>query len=64
MEADAAFARPSDRIVEHAVAGEDMDPSVVERDRQGDDHLAAGVLEDLRVVGVQVEDARRAIDLV
>ena len=61
--ADAAFGRAERDVVLHAVAGEDFDLAVVHLDRTGDDDLALGMGEDFPDAGLEVENARRAVEL-
>ena len=61
--ADAALGRTERDVVLHAVAGEDLDLAVVHLHRARDDDLALGVGEDLPDAGLEVEDARRLVEL-
>ena len=57
------LAGPERDVVLHAVAGEDLDLAVVHLHRTRDDDLPLGVREDLPDAGIEVEDARRAVEL-
>ena len=61
--ADAALRRPERDVVLNAVAGEDFDLAVVHLDRTGDRDLSLRVGEDFPDAGLEVEDARRSVEL-
>ena len=61
--ADAALGRAERDVVLHAVAGEDLDLAVVALDRTRHDDLPLGVGEDLPDARIQIQDARRALEL-
>ena len=61
--ADAALGRAERDVVLHAVAGEDLDLAVVHLDRARHDDLPLGMGEHLPDAGIEIENARRAFEL-
>ena len=63
MIADAPLRRSERDVVLHAVAGEDFDLAVVHQHRARDDDLPLGVRENSPDAWIEVENARRAVEL-
>src|SRR5262249_58836930 len=59
----AALRRAERDVVLHAVAGEDLDRAVVHLYGARDDDLPFRAREDLPDAGLEVEDARRSVEL-
>ena len=62
IEANAALGRSTRRVVQHAVAGIDLDLSAVAEDRHGDNDLFFGIAQNLVQAGVEIEQLRRVIE--
>src|SRR2546430_5971830 len=62
VEADAALGRSARGVVEHAIAGVDLDFAAVAQDRNGYDDLFFGIAKHLVETTIQVEQLRGMVE--